>query len=987
MNLNQIINDEKYLLTKRYFNMQSEAELIYGTNTVILIEVGTFYEVYQSDKIGKALEISQELNIVLTRKNKSIKEITEKNPYLCGIPAVSLDKHMEKLTESNKWTIILVNQVGEAPNITRKISKIVSPGTNIDYLKNDNYNYIASIFIEETNEGILYGGLSMIDITTGKVISFENYGTKNDKLLAIDEIVNIIKINNCSELVLTFVNVKNELDIINQVTNNEEISYIIKSKKDITKNIKINYQNILLKTVFELNSFLTPIEELDMERLPNALNALTILIEFISDHNYKVIKSLKRPLFINNSSFLYLGNNALSQLNITGDKNSSLIPIVNKGCSAIGKRFITDQLLNPMINKLEILDRYKLSDYFMDSKLRNEIRAFLKEIYDIERLWRKIEINTIMPFELFNFHLSINKVIEIYKKTEKFEPLLRKLKIDRSLIERLINFQSSIEDTFIMDKLSKFSFSNINDSFIKIDKIDSLANISKMIKENYALINIIAKEISFLITNKERNNKLDINPRESNFEGVNVGFNETEGFYFEITKNKILTMEKNGVNVKETLLSIAGEFTIKTLKNSQKIYFKACNQYTDQILSLESRLILLNKKYFIEFIDNLKLEDFDKIAHFISYVEFLINNAILKDTLNYNKPEIVDIAENSFIEAVDLRHAVIEQIQDNEVYIPNDIALGNKNLIENKDKFAEILQDKENVNGLLLYGINSSGKSSTMKSLGIAIILAQAGFYVPAEQFRYSIFENLFTRITGSDNLHKGLSTFAIEMLEMKNIFNRSNGKTLVLGDEIAHGTETVSALSIVASAIKVLAERNVFFIFATHLHKLKDIPAINGLNTVVNVHLEVKYDEISKLLIFNRKLKSGQGSSIYGLEFAKYMQMDKEFLSLAYEIRRDIAEDNNSIENITRVKKSRYNKNTIVSTCEICGETATEEHHIKEQQLADNNGMINHVHKNHRSNLVNLCNKCHLLVHKNKIFIEGFKATSNGRKLIFNKS
>ena len=159
---------------------------------------------------------------------------------------------------------------------------------------------------------------------------------------------------------------------------------------------------------------------------------------------------------------------------------------------------------------------------------------------------------------------------------------------------------------------------------------------------------------------------------------------------------------------------------------------------------------------------------------------------------------------------------------------PNDIILGDLTLASKEYKDNIIIKNsrpdnmKDNkMHGVLLYGINSSGKSSLMKSIGIVVIMAQAGFYVPAKSFSYCIFDEIFTRISGSDNIAKGLSSFAVEMLELKNIFNRATGHSLILGDEISHSTETMSGVSIVASAILKLASLRSIFVFATHLHQL----------------------------------------------------------------------------------------------------------------------------------------------------------------------
>ena len=112
------------------------------------------------------------------------------------------------------------------------------------------------------------------------------------------------------------------------------------------------------------------------------------------------------------------------------------------------------------------------------------------------------------------------------------------------------------------------------------------------------------------------------------------------------------------------------------------------------------------------------------------------------------------------------------------------------------------VHDGHEINGVLLYGINSSGKSSLMKSIGLNVLMAQSGFFVSAAAMKFSLFDSLFTRIVSSDNLAKGLSTFAVEMLELKNIFNRATVRSLILGDEISHGTETLSGVAIVSSAI-----------------------------------------------------------------------------------------------------------------------------------------------------------------------------------------
>ena len=152
-----------------------------------------------------------------------------------------------------------------------------------------------------------------------------------------------------------------------------------------------------------------------------------------------------------------------------------------------------------------------------------------------------------------------------------------------------------------------------------------------------------------------------------------------------------------------------------------------------------------------------------------------------------------------------MRHPIVEYISKDYEYKPQSISL--------------------NGNGILLYGINSSGKSTLMKSIGLNVILAQIGYYVAAESFELNPYKSLFTRISGNDNLHRGLSSFMVEMIELTSILKRNNQNTLMIGDEICRGTDLKSSEIIVTYMLQTLSEAKTSFITATHLHDLTNIP------------------------------------------------------------------------------------------------------------------------------------------------------------------
>ena len=241
---------------------------------------------------------------------------------------------------------------------------------------------------------------------------------------------------------------------------------------------------------------------------------------------------------------------------------------------------------------------------------------------------------------------------------------------------------------------------------------------------------------------------------------------------------------------------------------------------------------------------------------------------------------------------------------------------------------------------------------------------------------------NKFTRIVSTDNIYKGLSSFAYELVELKAILKRSGKNTLVLADEVCKGTEHKSALIIVSTMIKMLIDCQTSFISATHLHELIKIDEIKKLENLKVFHLSVNYDDDK--IIFERVLREGNGREEYGLDFAKFIISDDKFVKISNKIKNDF--ENKDM--IISTKKSKYNTEVYMNKCDICEcKDNLETHHIEFQKDCDSEGFIlckKHIHKNHKSNLVVLCEKCHDKIHNNKIIIKGYEETMNGNKLIY---
>ena len=429
---------------------------------------------------------------------------------------------------------------------------------------------------------------------------------------------------------------------------------------------------------------------------------------------------------------------------------------------------------------------------------------------------------------------------------------------------------------------------------------------------------------------------------------VKIHITDKSGLYIVTTKKrsellKSLNLDGMVINIRKT--NANNQYSIENNKITSLCdkYFKAKNRLKE----------IIQEKY-IEVLKD--FEDYSQniydLSKLISCIDILQNKVYITNKYNYCKPIISENDNKSFISAKSIRHPLLEHIQQDEIYVTNDISLGSNN---------------DEQNGICLFGTNAVGKTSFIKSIGLNIILAQAGFFVSCQSFDFYPYKQLFTRILNNDNMFKGLSTFAVEMCELRTILTMANNNSLILGDELCSGTENISAISIFIAGLKKLHHCESSFIFATHFHEINHLDDVNELNKLKMKHLSVVYDHSSNKLIYDRKIKDGSGDSIYGLEVCKSLLLPDEFLEDAYIIRKKYLNIKDDLE----LKKTKYNSNKLVrKICELCNKNMSNEiHHLHYQNLAnDNNYINNNFHKNHRGNLISICETCHNNIHKNEV-------------------
>jgi DNA mismatch repair protein MutS len=355
------------------------------------------------------------------------------------------------------------------------------------------------------------------------------------------------------------------------------------------------------------------------------------------------------------------------------------------------------------------------------------------------------------------------------------------------------------------------------------------------------------------------------------------------------------------------------------------------------------------------------LETWNSLEDWLATVDVTNTLATVAVQRGFVRPELA-VAAASFVAIEGLRHPLIEATRTRVEYVTHRVSLGG-----------------EASRGWLVYGMNASGKSSLMKAVGIALILAQAGCYVPATSFRFQPFRTLFTRILNTDNLWAGLSSFAVEMTELREILETAGPHSLVLGDEVCSGTESVSATAIVAASIAHLHGRGAKFIFATHLHTLLDIPLLKELSYLSVWHLKVRYDPVADRLVYERTLVPGAGSSLYGLEVARAMNLPEEVLTLAHSLRRGLLGTSTEMD----ASGSNWNASVQRRECEMCRHAIVrdlEVHHIRPRREANEHGVFDDgAQQDHVRNLIVVCSDCHDRHHAGILAIAPIVQTSDG--------
>lgn len=813
---------------------------------LVLFRMGDFYETFFED----AEKASQLLGITLTKRG------TKQEIPLAGVPYHALDNYLAKLMRHG-IKVAICEQL-EDPKLAkgvvkRDVIRVVTPGTLIEtsMLKDKHNNYIVSI---------VGNSIAICDISTGE---FFSTSVDSDSVIK-DQVINELSKWSPGEVLIESDNpIKEKLK-----------NYVINYPEDRWLYYENSYNSLL-------NHFsLISLDSFGLEGKEDTVLACGVLLQYIKETQKTALSHIKKISFYNQSQYLMLDQTTLKNLEITGNlrdntEDNTLLSVIDHTKTAMGGRLLRKWITRPLRNIRKINARQDAVEIIKnDAILRQEIRALLGEIRDIERLIGKInygnsnardlkalesslekfpQINELLNNAASNYGTAGDKHYNGKNSTDKNEIASDK-DFDKYYNDKNFNSKNSDDKNstdknyYLLKKTSSLPFLENLRNKIKITIVDDPPH---LVREGGMIKSGVDKELDELhnIYYHSRDYLQEIEQKEKNKTGIKslkVSFNKIFGYYIEITKANLALVPSDYIR-KQTMVS-AERYITEELKT-----------YEEKILGAEEKIKEKEHQLFLELVNETKsyTSEIQNASYLISVLDVIQSFAHCAVLYNYSKPILYN--ENKLV-IKEGRHPIVERLSDH--FIPNDV----------------VFDDETNM--MIITGPNMAGKSTVMRQTALIIILAQIGSFVPATEAHIGLFDQIFTRIGAHDDLTHGQSTFMVEMHETAYILNYATRNSFVIMDEIGRGTSTYDGVSIAWGVAEYLHKTNAKIMFATHYHVLTELGNEKGIK---NYNIAVK--EYNGRIVFLHKLVEGGTDRSYGIHVAELAGLPKKVIERAREL------------------------------------------------------------------------------------------------------
>ena len=770
-------------------------------DSLLFFRMGDFYELFFSD----AEIASDALNIILTKRGQH----KGKDIPMCGVPFHSAESYIKKLLDENIKVAICeqletpqeAKKRGYKAIVKRDVVRIITPGTKLEesFLIQKENNILMAIFFFDNVWSSCW-----IDISTGL---FKSSITDESQLLSI----------------------------IDQISPNETISYKNSKELNTLTLSPINVTWLEKKKDFSrdtLIDFLSPFFDPGcLQKLNTSLlGSICLIVEYLQKNKNLFLEHYNIPEQIELSHIMSIDPSTRKNLEINssldGEKNLSLLGVVDKTCSLPGSRLLKRRLNAPSTQKDQILKwQRKVTEFYYNFQTNEQVRTLIGKFPDTERaLSRLIRLGP-NPKDL----LSIKKGFSIFFKLKEEIKLFK-------------------ENSISLEKVSEDKIKNVLDELVlAIEEEPPLTTKEGgFIKENFSdqlhKIKLIEKKANSNLLELQK-----IYSEKTGIKSLKLKYNNVLGYFFEAPishKNKLLEDNEffhrqttaNTIRIKSISLDQLEKTALNARNDALELEIKILEELHKKVLNISKDILFLSRK--------------------VSSLDVCSTLGYIAKLYGWCCP-LVDDSKDFIVK--DGRHSVIEKTISNKSlnsFVPNDCSLSS------------------NEHLWLITGPNMAGKSTFLRQNAHIIILAQIGSYVPAKKAKIGIANKLFSRIGASDNISKGQSTFMVEMLETSNIIKNANEKSFVILDEIGRGTSTFDGLAIAWAIIERLLRNNKSrTLFATHYHELTELE--NENSKIRNVSCEIK--EWKDEIIYSYKVIDGKSKGSLGIKVAELAGFPKD--------------------------------------------------------------------------------------------------------------
>ena len=781
-------------------------------DVILFFRLGDFYEMFFEDaKVASSI-----LHITLTSRGK----VRGKRIPMCGVPHHAAENYIKRLLKEGHKVAVCeqVEDVSAARGIVRReVVKVITPGTlTAESLVEESNNYIVAV-----NEENKIFGLALCDISTGEFKAAE----LDSKEELSSEIVRL----NPSECLLP-----EEREDIRQlmqagtVTEYPDFYFLHQAAEDTL----LSHFNVSV------------LSGLGFDGKELAASAAGALLKYLEQTQKKAIEHIKKIEIYSLKNYMVLDSFTQRNLELirncdTGKKEGSLLSVLDKTYTAMGKRRIEKWILQPLIDTNEICSRQDGVDcFYQDKDRRHKVQEILKNIQDLERIAARIGLSTAGPRDLILLKNSLEQIAELKENIKGLDFTI--MQECFTLLDPLKEITRTISKAIVEEPPAVINEGGIIKSGCS-KELDELREISKSGKDWIAQLQ--EKEI-----------------RRTGINSLKIGYNRVFGYYIVVTRPNLKLVPPDYIRK-------------QTLVNSERFITPELKEYEEKILGAEEKSKEMEREIFINIREDIKnyILKIQDDARAISIIDVLQSFAQAAEDNRYVRPKI---HSGYALSIKDGRHPVLEKTLRETGFIPNDIFLNDKKI-------------------LIITGPNMAGKSTYIRQAALLVIMAQVGSFIPASCAEIGIVDRVFTRIGARDALLSGMSTFMVEMVEVARILNNAALNSLIILDEVGRGTSTYDGLSIAWAVVEFIHKHiKAKTLFATHYHELtqiaKHLPEAGNLNVAVR---EYK-DEV----VFLYKVEEGICDRSFGIHVARLAGVPDEVIARAKDVLKGLEQNRKHI-------------------------------------------------------------------------------------------